>query len=134
MKTISVAIVSAAAVGLTCGAALAQSGEFSASNAQLDAEQLTLDVTSPQAGWAVVHKVNEEGKAGDHIGHAAVESGDNTGVQITLDQPVEGDQLMVMLHEDAGAEGTFELGPDDKTDAPVMQDGEPVSATIDVEQ
>lgn len=135
MKTLGLAFLSAAALGLACGAASAQSEEFSASNAQLAGQELTVDVTSPQAGWAVIHKVAEDGKAGAHIGHAAIEAGDNPGVAITLDQPVEGEQLIVMLHEDAGTAGTFEFGADDKTDAPVMaDDGQPVEATVDVAQ
>jgi hypothetical protein len=134
MKTTGLAILSVAALGLAGGVALAQNEEFAASNATLEDGQLTMDLVAPEAGWAVVHTVDDQGKAGAHIGHAAVEAGENAALAIPLDQPVEGDQLMVMLHEDAGAAGTFEFSGDDKTDAPVMKDGAPVSATVDVGQ
>lgn len=133
MKTVRLAMLSAVALGLAMGVAAAQDA-FSASNAKLDGEQLTLDITSPQAGWAVIHKIDDEGKAGDHIGHAAIKAGENKGVQITLDQPVEGDQLIVMLHDDAGKKGEFEFGADSKVDAPVMEDGKPVTDEIDVSE
>ena len=134
MKTTGLAILSLGALSLAGGATLAQSEELPASNAMLEDGQLTMDLVAPEASWAVVHTVDDQGKAGAHIGHAAVEAGENAALAIPPGQPVEGDQLMVMLHEDAGTAGTFEFSADDKTNAPIMKDGAPVSATVDVGQ
>lgn len=103
---------------------------FGDSNARLDGVNLTLDVTSPESGWAVVHDV-KNGKIGRQIGHAAIHKGDNKNVYIKLSQyPVPGETLIVMLHEDTGKKGIFEFGGDSKADKPVMEKGKPVTAPI----
>lgn len=134
MKMMRFAVAASMVIGIGYGVAMAQENEFSVSDPQLEGDLLILDVMSPQAGWAVIHTVTDEGKVGNHVGHAAIEQGENALVGITLDQAFEEDEFIVMLHEDAGAAGTFEFGPDDKTDAPVMAEGKPVTAAINVAQ
>ncbi len=133
MKTIKFALASVAALGLAYGTALAQGSDFSASNPKLDGNELTVDVNSPQAGWAVIHTVTDDGKPGDHIGYAEIKQGENDAVQFDLDKAVTGKKLIVMLHEDAGKKGTFEFGPESKADMPVTKDGKPVMETISVQ-
>ena len=103
---------------------------ISASDAKLDGRELTLNIEAPESGWAVIHKVSN-GQPGDHIGHAMIREGENKSVQIKLSEPVnQGEQLIVMLHEDKGTKGTFEFGPQSKADGPAMQNGEMVTTKI----
>jgi len=106
---------------------------ITASDAQLKGNTLTLNIESPESGWAVIHKVSN-GNPGAHIGHAMVKQGDNENVEIKLTEPVkEGEHLIVMLHEDKGKKGAFEFGPQSKADVPAMQNGEMVTTTITAE-
>lgn len=94
-----------------------------------DAGTVTVDsVSADAAGWVVIHEnacTDDAGTAtfGDVIGQTAVDAGDNTDVEVTLDEGVTmtaGDQLCAMLHEDTEPTGEYNF-PDG--DGPV-QDAE----------
>lgn len=74
-------------------------------------------VDASQDGWIAVH-IDEGGKPGAVIGHAAAKKGKTTNLSIKLEQDVPvGGKLWPMLHIDAGTIGTYEFpGPD----APVV--------------
>ena len=127
MKKFPIAIATAA--GLMLGTT-AYAASFSTSNAKLDGQTLTIDVTSPQDGWVVIHGSNN-GQPGTTLGHAQVKQGENTGVSIDLKAPPqEGDAYIAMLHEDDGVAGAYEFGDDQKVDKPVMQQGKAVTAQV----
>jgi len=126
MKMFSIAI---AAAGMMFGSA-AFAASFTASNAKLQGQTLTVDVTSPQSGWVVIHK-SSDGSPGASIGHAAVKQGENNGVSIDLTaQPEEGDTYIAMLHEDDGTMGAYEFASDQKVDKPVMENGQAVTSEV----
>jgi hypothetical protein len=65
--------------------------------------------TSDGPGWAVIHE-SVSGAPGAILGHAHLNSGPSANVVVTLDRPaVGGEELIAMLHVDAGAVGTFEF-------------------------
>ena len=69
-------------------------------------------VVADQPGWIVVH-ADDNGAPGPDIGWAPVEEGENTDVEVVLDQGDITETLYAMLHIDVGAEGTYEFpGPD----------------------
>ncbi|MCZ7572332.1 MAG: hypothetical protein M5U01_27580 [Ardenticatenaceae bacterium] len=84
-------------------------------------EVIVSSVVYTGPGWIAIHK-DDNGKPGAVVGHSAVKAGTNEDVTVLLDEtPGEGDKLWVMLHTDAGTEGTYEFpGPD----APVMENGQ----------
>lgn len=125
MKNIHLVALSAAGL-CACSPLAWGAGQFSASDAKLSGENLSLNVMSPQVGWAVIHVENADGTPGDHIGHIHIKAGENDNLKIFLDQPVESKRLIVMLHKDEGKKGVFEFGANGKADAPVMQNGKPV--------
>jgi LPXTG-motif cell wall-anchored protein len=75
------------------------------------------EVNASQDGWIAVH-IDEGGKPGAVIGHAAAKKGKTTNLSVKLEQDVPaGGKLWPMLHIDAGTIGTYEFpGPD----APVV--------------
>src|SRR6266545_5913540 len=87
------------------------------------------EIYASQDGWIVAH-LDEGGKPGKVIGHAAVKKGESNNVVIKLSEDVPaGGKLWPMLHIDAGAIGTYEFpGPD----APVIVDGNIVMKQIAV--
>ena len=118
------------AAGLAFGTGALAAHNFTASDAKLKGDTLTLDVTSPQPGWAVIHKV-VNGKAGEHIGEAQISKGKNKNVRIHLTEKASPkEQLIVMLHEDKGQKGVFEFGEKSKVDVPVKENGKPVTDLI----
>ena len=85
---------------------------------------LTLpSITSPQAGWLVVH-ADDGGTFGPVIGYAALAEGENTDVIVPIDTDAATETVHLMLHEDGGVVGTYEFPG---ADAPVIVDGAPVS-------
>ena len=77
------------------------------------------EVNATQDGWIAVH-IDQGGKPGPVIGHAAAPKGKTSNLAVKLEQDVPvGGKLWPMLHIDAGKIGTYEFpGPD----APVVID------------
>jgi hypothetical protein len=86
-------------------------------------------VNATQDGWIAVH-IDQGGKPGPVIGHAAAPKGKTTNLTVKLEQDVPvGGKLWPMLHVDAGKIGTYEFpGPD----APVVVGGNIVMKQISV--
>lgn len=119
--------VLAASLGLTSAAF----GEtLSVSKATLNGTQVTLGLTSPREGWVVIHE-ESNGRPGDYIGYAKVEKGENPKVTLQVTKKVEeGDELVVVLHEDKGRPNVFEFGALGDADVPTLSKGKPVTARI----
>ncbi len=70
-------------------------------------------VVYDQAGWIVIHK-DQDGKPGPVIGWAAIQAGENTNVEVMLQEELMGaTTLWAMLHTDAGTAGEYEFPGDD---------------------
>lgn len=76
-------------------------------------EVVVQSVTASGPAWAVVY-TDAAGAPGNVIGHAAVSTGTQSNVKVGLNVRVTNQQVLhVVLHDDAGALGTFEYpGPD----------------------
>jgi hypothetical protein len=87
------------------------------------------EVNATQDGWIAVH-VDQGGKPGPVIGHAAAPKGKTSNLAVKLEQDVPvGGKLWPMLHVDAGKIGTYEFpGPD----APVVDGGNIVMKQISI--
>ena len=100
---------------------------------QPSGDTLAVDsVTIAEDGWLVVHAM-KDGKpvVPASLGHIAVKAGTTTDIVVPLTTPTQsGDQIMLMLHVDQGTKGTYEFPG---ADAPVMQDGQPVVTTIEID-
>jgi LPXTG-motif cell wall-anchored protein len=108
------------ALAPAAGAAPRQQAADSVSAADQAISNATLivaEVNSSQDGWIAVH-VDQGGKPGPVIGHAAAPKGKTTNLAVKLEQDVAvGAKLWPMLHIDAGNIGAYEFpGPD----APVV--------------
>ena len=69
-------------------------------------------VSSPVTGWIVIY-ATEGTSAGNVLGVAPVEPGDQTNINITIDPLLASPTLSAQLHEDNGQAGVFEFpGPD----------------------
>ena len=78
---------------------------------------IVAQVNSTVDGWIAVH-VDQEGKPGPVIGHAAAPKGQTRNLAVKLDQDVPvGGKVWPMLHIDAGTLGTYEFPG---ADAPVV--------------
>lgn len=75
-------------------------------------------VLSEGPGWLVVH-ADGGGSPGPVLGQAALASGLNTDVVVTLDPAGVTPMLWPMLHVDTGVEGTYEFGTVEGADGPV---------------
>jgi hypothetical protein len=85
-------------------------------------------VTAAEPGWIVIH-ADSAGKPGADIGHAAVQTGDNNNVMVTIDPTKATPILYAMLHVDKGITNTYEFpGPD----VPVQVNGQVVSVPFRV--
>jgi hypothetical protein len=72
-------------------------------------DTVTIDyVVSVGPGWIVIH-VDNNGKPGEVIGHAAVSDGINKFVRVKIDTSKKTDRLIAMLHTDSGEIGTYEF-------------------------
>ena len=87
------------------------------------------EVNAVQDGWIAVH-IDQGGKPGPVIGHAAVPKGETYKVAVKLEQDVPvGGKVWPMLHIDAGKIGTYEFpGPD----APVVVNNDIVMKQITI--
>ncbi len=85
------------------------------------------EVNATQDGWIAVH-IDQGGKPGTVIGHAAAPKGKTSNLAVKLEQDVPaGGKVWPMLHVDAGTIGTYEFpGPD----APVVVGGNIVMKQI----
>ena len=85
-------------------------------------------ITALQDGYIAVHAVAADGATSETLGHAAIMTGENADVAVTIPEALSaGTQLMAMLHVESNDNGTFDFGPDmTDVDAPVMRDGAPV--------
>lgn len=111
-------------------------------NAQFISEN-TIEVSSVEVdedAWIVVRKVNEDGSFSDPIADPEfLEEGSHTNIIIQLDNSdatdvdlADGDQLVVMLHQDDG-DGVFEFEGTTGADALITDaNGGGVSATFDI--
>src|SRR6266542_1823570 len=74
---------------------------------------IVAEVNATQDGWIAVH-IDQGGKPGPVIGHAAAPKGTTNNLAVKLEQDVPvGGKLWPMLHIDAGKIGTYEFpGPD----------------------
>lgn len=82
-------------------------------------------ITIPRAkisgadGWIAIH-ANDGGEPGGVLGHAAIQEGENTDIEVKLDQPVDSGRLYAMVHAEDPADGDYTF-PDG--DPPVDQSG-----------
>ena len=94
-------------------------------------------VSSPGRGFVVVHATDVEGRPllPASIGAVAIPAGESRAVRIELTEPARpGDRLVAMLHVDTGRPGVLEFDTRSiAEDKPLMHDGKPVIATIDVD-
>lgn len=101
----------------------------SVSGGTVSAEKIVADSN----GWLVVHRTDDSQKPGRVVGHAPLKEGENMDVTAILTEEVKaGEQLMLMLHGEAGGmqTGVFEYTLGAKEDGPIKQDGDLVTAII----
>jgi hypothetical protein len=95
------------------------------------------EVSMPGPGFVVIHATDAEGKplVPASIGAAPIPGGQSRDVAVALSEPVHpGDRLIAMLHFDSGQPGAYEFGTVSiAEDKPVMHEGKPVTAVIDLE-
>lgn len=70
-------------------------------------ELLVSRVLAPEDAWIVVH-LDDDGMPGERIGLERVEKGESTDVRVELDD-VTTPKVIVALHADRAAEGTFDF-------------------------
>jgi hypothetical protein len=111
-------------------ASIAQAQSLKAENAQVQDKFIVVkSVEAPSEGWLVAHK-DDSGKPGEIVGFMMIKAGNNSSVQIPLAGMLDpGAGIILMLHEDGGAKGTF----DPKEDKPTMEGGKPVMAEVKIE-
>lgn len=92
------------------GASAQMTPSVNAEDQDSDGQTVTVaEVVSSGAGFIVIHADNNDAP-GDVIGHAAVQDGTNSNVEVTLDEAVtDGTALWAMLHTDLGTAGTYEF-------------------------
>ncbi len=129
------AIVGVAVLGLLAAGAYGGSGSSKSAKMSSSAKmvpsvkvgnetlsKLSTEVTVTSAysegpGWIVIHESGQNG-AGALVGYAALKSGMNRNITVTLNRPAkDGERFYAMLHVDKGKVGTFE---DPGADTPVM--------------
>jgi predicted lipoprotein with Yx(FWY)xxD motif len=87
-------------------------------------------IASSGPGWVTVNVQGADGSPGSEIGYTAVKSGSSENVVITVDASKATPVLFVMLYQDAGESGKYEI-PD--PDAPQQANGQAVSASFKTE-
>lgn len=109
------------------GQSSGQGGEQSGVRAEVSppSGQTGDEITIPRAeisgadGWIAVH-ADDSGDPGAVIGYAPIQEGENTDVEVKLDQPVDSGTLYAMVHAEDPADGDYTF-PDG--DPPVDQSG-----------
>ena len=90
---------------------------------------------APTGAWVVVH-LDDDGMPGERIGSTQIPAGDTANVSVALDPKIMlGDSLLVAVHADRGALGTFEFDMEDKLnspDQPFFVDGNEVATKVAV--
>ena len=127
-----IGVIALFALASTAGAApLAQATDTvaAADQAISNGSIVVAEVNASQDGWIAVH-IDQGGKPGAVIGHAAAPKGKTSNLTVKLEQDVPvGGKVWPMLHIDAGTIGTYEFpGPD----APVVVDGNIVMKQISI--
>jgi len=127
-----VGLIGLFALAPTAGAApLAQAADSvtAADQAISGGSIIVAEVNASQDGWIAVH-IDQGGKPGPVIGHAAAKKGKTSNLTVKLEQDVPvGGKVWPMLHIDAGTIGTYEFpGPD----APVVVGGNIVMKQISI--
>jgi hypothetical protein len=91
----------------------------------------------PGPGFVVIHATDAEGRplVPASIGAAPLAAGWSRNIAVVLSAPVQpGDRLIAMLHLDSNQPGVYEFGATSIAhDKPVMHDGRPVTATIELD-
>ena len=91
--------------------------------------QIVVDsVTAAEAGWVAL-QADADGEPDAVLGQTAVEAGENENVVIRFNWRNATRQMHVVLYNDAGRSGRFDLGGDDR---PVVINEEPVRAAFTV--
>jgi hypothetical protein len=113
----------------TAGLAQATDSVSAVDQALNNGSIVVAEVNAAQDGWIAVH-IDQGGKPGPVIGHAAAPKGKTSNLSIKLEQDVPaGGKVWPMLHIDAGTIGTYEFpGPD----APVVVGGNIVMKQISI--
>lgn len=124
-NAVRAALCGVALGSLAAAAVHAQDATIEVSNAQFQGNTVLIPsatVTAP--AFVVVHADDADQTV---LGHAALNPGVNQNVAVTLDrQPEPGEEFIVMLHEDVGTAGAFEM----EADPPLMVTGVPVTARV----
>jgi hypothetical protein len=96
-------------------------------------------VTVGQDSWLVARNAGEEAEAGIVSESVWLEEGTHTNVELALTSDANltgeegGDDIVIMLHRDAGVSGTFEYETTSGPDSPIQNAaGENVSETVNV--
>ena len=94
-----------------------------------DGRLLVQRVTTLAPGWLVVY-ADDEGRTGEILGYASVDTGENEEIVVELDPFQATPILHILLHRDDGRAGAFEFpGPD----SPMRAAGDIVSVDLEVE-
>jgi hypothetical protein len=89
-------------------------------------------VLSAGPGWVTVHQ-DVDGAPGELVGFNAVTEGLNQNVQVQIDGELATPTVWVMLHEDTGEVGDFEVGEDENLDLMVTDaSGEAIGTHINI--
>ena len=140
-------IISSAILSVALGGTMANAQSYGAYASEQPSSKLSVkaknqDVSSGTVtakkivadanGWMVVHRTDGK-KPGRVVAHAPVKAGVNKDVTGILTEKVnKGEQLMVMLHSEAGGNSTgiFEYSLGAKEDGPIKADGKLVMQII----
>lgn len=97
----------------------AEVAPFSEGSGDGEAVKIPSAKISGADGWIAIH-ADDNGEPGAVLGHAPIQEGQNTGVEVKLDQPADSGKLYAMVHAEDPADGdyTFPAG-----DPPVDQSG-----------
>jgi len=90
-------------------------------------------VVAHSNGWLVIHRTDDTQKPGPVVGHAPLKEGENLDVAAILTEDVSaGDQLMLMVHGEAGGTqtGIFEYTLGAQEDGPIKIDDKLVMTTV----
>jgi hypothetical protein len=117
-------------------AASYEDGTISASDQAAGSTVTVASIGMPSTGWVVIHEMqNGKPVVPASIGNVYVPAGPSKNVVVALSSPVKpGDQVMAMLHLDTGVAKIYEFGNggNEVQDKPVLRDGKPVTAVINL--
>ena len=87
-------------------------------------------VTVLEPAWVVVH-AEREGEVGEVLGQTAVSPGTSTNVAVVIDPLQATDDLVAMLHSNAGSENSFDFPGDDE---PLLMDGTTIAQSFAIDR